>query len=117
MTLIGDFTGGTMSASTVTINTTGQVDSVQVNGTDVIDGMRTGRASNPFSAEGTKVTISFGVTFPVIPHVILQIESTSGFCNTVVLSAVTTTGFTSYFYKSGSNTDPTIVALNWWAIY
>lgn len=117
MTLIGVFTGGTMSASTVTINTGATVDSVQVNGSAVINGMRTGRATNPFSAEGTKVTISFGVTFPVVPNVILQIQVPSGFCNTVVVSAVTTTGFTAYFYKSGSNLSPTIDALNWWAIY
>jgi hypothetical protein len=117
MTLIGDFTGGTMSASTVVVNTGATVDSVQINGTDVISGMRTGRASNPFSSEGTKVTISFGVTFPSVPDVILQIDSGSGFCNTVVISAVTTTTFTAYFYKSGTDTDPTIVALNWWAIY
>jgi hypothetical protein len=117
MVLIGDFTGGTASASTVTINTGATVDSVQVNGTDVIDGMRTGRATNPFSSEGTKVTISFGVTFPSVPNVIVQIEAGSSFCNTVVISAVTTTNFTAYFYKSGTNTDPTIGALNWWAIY
>jgi len=117
MTLIGDFTGGTGTASTVTINTSATVDSVQVNGTDVINGMRTGRATNPFSAEGTKVTISFGVTFPSAPNVILQIDSGSSFCNTVIISAVTTTNFTAYFYKSGTDTDPTIVALNWWAIY
>jgi hypothetical protein len=117
MTLIGNFTGGTMSASTVTINSAATVDSVQVNGTDVINGMRTGRASNPFSAEGTKVTISFGVTFPVVPNVILQIESASGFCNTVVISGITTTNFTAYFYKSGTDVDPSITALNWWAIY
>jgi hypothetical protein len=117
MTLIGNFTGGTMSASTVTVNSAATVDSVQVGGTDVINGMRVGRAVDPFSAEGTKVTISFGVTFPVIPYVILQIESASGFCNTVVLSAITTTNFTSYFYKSGTDSDPTIGALNWWAIY
>jgi hypothetical protein len=117
MTLIGDFTGGTMSASTVTINTGATVDSVQVNGSAVINGMRTGRANNPFSAEGTNVTISFGVTLPTIPIVVLQIESASGFCNTVVISARTTTGFTAYFYKSGSDVNPTINALNWWAIY
>jgi hypothetical protein len=117
MTLIGDFTGGTVSASTVTINTTATVDSVQVNGADVINGMRVGRINNPFSAEGTKVTISFGVTFPVVPKVVAQIESQSGFCNTVIISAITTTNFTAYFYKSGTNTDPTIAALNWWAIY
>ena len=117
MTLIGDFTGGTMSASTVTVNSAATVDSVRVNGTDVINGMRTGRASNPFSAEGTKATIYFGVTFPVVPYVILQIEVNSSFCNTVVLSAITTTNFTAYFYKSGTNTNPTIGALNWWAIY
>jgi urease gamma subunit len=117
MTLIGNFTGGTMSASTVTINTTATVDSVQVNGTDVINGMRTGRAVNPFTAEGTNVTISFGLTLPSVPNVILQIEVNSTFCNTVVISAVTTTGFTAYFYKSGTNTNPTIDALNWWAIY
>ena len=117
MTLIGDFTGGTVSASTVTINTSATVDSVQVGGTYVIDGIRTGRANDPFSAEGTKVTISFGVTLPVVPNVILQIESSSGFCNTVVVSAVTTTGFTAYFYKSGTDATPSISALNWWAIY
>ena len=117
MTLIGNFTGGTMSASTVTINSAATVHSVQVNGTQVISGMRTGRAINPFSAEGTKVTFSFGVTFPVVPNVILQIEVNSGFCMTVVISAVTTTGFTAYFYKSGTNTTPTMTALNWWAIY
>jgi hypothetical protein len=117
MTLIGDFTGGTASASTVTINTSATVDSVQVNGTDVISGMRTGRVTSPFSSEGTKVTMSFGVTFPSAPNVIVQIEAGSGFCNTVVISAVTTTNFTAYFYKSGTNTDPTITALNWWAIY
>lgn len=117
MTLIGDFTGGTMSASTVTINTGATVNSVQVNGTDVINGMRTGRVTSPFSSEGTKVTMSFGVTFPSIPNVILQIESASGFCNTVVVSAITTTNFTAYFYKSGTDADPTIIALNWWAIY
>ena len=117
MVLIGNFTGGTASASTVTINTGATVDSVQINGTGVINGMRTGRATNPFSAEGTKVTISFGVTFPVIPNVILQIEVNSSFCNTVVISAVTTTNFTAYFYKSGTDTNPTIGALNWWAIY
>ena len=117
MTLIGDFTGGTMSASTVTINSAATVDSVQVNGTDVINGMRTGRTTDPFSAEGTKATISFGVTFPVVPYVILQIQVNSAFCNTVVLSDVTTTGFTAYFYKSGTNTNPSIGALNWWAIY
>jgi hypothetical protein len=117
MTLIGDFTGGTMSASTVTVNSAATVDSVQVNGTGVVNGMRVGRAANPFAAEGTKVTISFGVTFPVAPYVILQIESDSGFCNTVVLSAITTTNFTAYFYKSGTNVDPVITALNWWAIY
>jgi hypothetical protein len=117
MTLIGDFTGGTMSTSTVTINTSATVDSVQVNGSAVINGMRTGRAINPFAAEGTKATISFGVTFPVVPNVILQIQVNSSFCNTVVVSAVTTTGFTAYFYKSGTNTNPSIDALNWWAIY
>ena len=117
MTLIGDFTGGTISASTVTVNTGATVDSVRVNGTTTINGMRTGRSTNPFSAEGTKVTISFGVTFPSVPNVILQIASASGFCMTVVVSAVTTTGFTAYFYKSGTNTDPSITALNWWAIY
>ena len=106
-----------MSASTVTVNSAATVDSVQVNGTDVINGMRTGRAINPFSAEGTKVTISFGVTFPSVPIVILQIQVNSAFCNTVVLSDVTTTGFTAYFYKSGTNTNPSIDALNWWAIY
>jgi hypothetical protein len=117
MTLIGDFTGGTMSASTVTINTGATVDSVQVNGSAVINGMRTGRVTSPFAAEGTKATISFGVTFPVVPTVILQIQLNSNFCNTVVVSAVTTTGFTAYFYKSGSDVNPTINALNWWAIY
>lgn len=117
MTLIGDFTGGTMSASTVTVNSAATVDSVQVNGTDVVNGMRVGRANDPFSAEGTKVTISFGVTFPSVPHVILQIESAAGFCQTVIVSAVTTTNFTAYFYKSGTDTSPSISALNWWAIY
>jgi len=117
MTLIGDFTGGTVSASTVTINTGATVDRVQVNGTDVINGMRMGRVTSPFSSEGTKVTMSFGVTFPSVPNVILQIDSGSAFCNTVVISAVTTTNFTAYFYKSGSDTDTTIIALNWWAIY
>lgn len=118
MTLIGNFTGGTMSASTVTINTGATVDSVKVNGTTTINGMRTGRASDPFSAEGTKVTMSWGVTFPSVPTtVILQIESASGFPMTVVVFAVTTTNFTAYFYKSGTNTAPSITALNWWAIY
>lgn len=117
MVLIGNFTGGTASASTVTINTDATVDSVQINGTDVINGMRTGRVTSPFSSEGTKVTISFGVTFPVVPNVILQIDSDSAFCNTVVISAVTTTNFTAYFYKSGTDSNPTIIALNWWAIY
>jgi hypothetical protein len=117
MTLIGNFTGGTMSASTVTVNTGATVDSVQVNGTYVINGMRTGVATNPFAAEGTKVTISFGVTLPVVPNVILQIQVNSAFCNTVVVSDVTTTNFTAYFYKSGTNTNPSIDALNWWAIY
>ena len=101
----------------MTVNTGATVDSVRVNGTTTINGMRTGRADNPFSAEGTKVTMSWGVTFPSVPNVILQIESPSGFCNTVVVSAVTTTGFTAYFYKSGSNSDTVITALNWWAIY
>lgn len=118
MTLIGNFTGGTMSASTVTINNGATVASVRVNGTHVINGMRTGRVANPFSSEGTKVTMSWGVTFPSVPTaVILQIDSATGFCMTVVVSAVTTTNFTAYFYKSGTDTDPTITALNWWAIY
>jgi hypothetical protein len=117
MTLIGDFTGGTMSASTVTVNSAATVGSVQVGSGYVVSGMRTGVATNPFAAEGTKVTISFGVTFPVVPNVILQIQVNSAFCHTVVISDVTTTGFTAYFYKSGTNTNPSIGALFWWAIY
>jgi len=107
-----------MSASTVIINTGATVDSVQVNGTDVISGMRAGRTTAPSAiGEGTKYNVSFGVTFPVVPYVILQVESATGFLNTVVISNITTTGFTAYHYKSGSDSTPAIDALNWWAIY
>ena len=117
MTLIGDFTGGTMSASTVTINSAATVDSVQVNGTDVINGMRAGRVAAGGQAEGVKFTTSFGVTFPVVPYVILQVESGTAFLNNVVLTAITTTDFTAYVYKAGSDATPIVSALYWWAIY
>lgn len=118
MTLIGDFTGGTINASTVTINTTGQVDSIQVAGTTIVNGMRTGRSTAAGAvAEGTKYTVSFGVTFPSVPYVVATVESATGFLNTVVITAITTTGFTAYHYKAGSNSTPIIDALNWWAIY
>jgi hypothetical protein len=116
MSLIGDFTGGTMSAATVTINTLATLDSFKIDTFSTVNGIRTGRY-NPSSNVGIKYTISFGVTLPSVPKIILTVETTNNFLWTGVVTAVTTTGFTMYHYKNGASGGGDPGNINWLAIY
>jgi hypothetical protein len=116
MALIGDFTGGTMSAATVTINTLATLDSFQIKSFSTVNGIRTG-TFNPTAAMATKYTVSFGVTLPSVPKIILTIQTTNNFLCTGIVTAVTTTGFTMYHYKNGASGGLTPDYINWLAIY
>ena len=116
MALIGDFTGGTLSADTVTVNTAATLDSFQIKSFSTVNGILTG-IFNPSAAMATKYTIPFGVTLPSVPRIILTLQTTGTFLYTGVVSAVTTTGFTMYHYKDGATGGFTPDNINWLAIY
>lgn len=117
MTLIGDFTGGSINANDVNINTRCTADSLQVSTGSVVSMMRTGRnTSGGSGADGEEFNLSFGVTFPTVPDVVLlTIQEDNDFYWTGVVTAKTTTGFTMYVYKTGAGGSATCT-INWLAI-
>lgn len=117
MTLIGDFTGGSINANDVNINTRCTAASLQVSTGSVVNMMRTGiSASGGSGTDGEEFTLSFGVTFPSVPDVVLvTIYVDNDFYWTGVVTAKTTTGFTMYVYKTGA-TGAATCTINWLAI-